>query len=255
MISVFSNILKFLTDPKNTRMLLLGVIVILAMLLMRQCEATGKAKEEVTRITNNQLALADTIRNYKDKWGNSIGEIRGLKLKIDELGDSIKFEKNKPPVTIIEYKTVIVEKIVEVPVYTLDTVIGDYSSAITFTANGEWGKSSRLLNGLIPFKIENDSLITGSATVDLKQSIWLTASILEKKKTKEVFVELKSDYPGVSFNNAQGVLIDQESVSSFKKSSRKSFGLGLQAGYGYSINGFSPYIGIGLNYTPKFLQW
>jgi hypothetical protein len=224
MISILNNILKFLIDPKNTRMLLLGVIVILVILFMRQCGETSEAKKEIIRITNNQIALSDTIRNYKDKWGNSAGEIRGLKLKIEELDDSIKFEKSKPPVTIIEYKTVIVEKIVEIPVHTFDTIIGDYNSAITFDANGEWGNSSRLLNGLIPFRIERDSLITGLATVDLKQNIWLTASILEDKKTKEVFVELKSDYPGVTFNDAQGVLIDSESVSSFKRSSRKTLG-------------------------------
>ena len=38
--------------------------------------------------------------------------------------------------------------------------------------------------------------------------------------------------------------------------SRKSFGVGVQLGIGISgANLISPYVGLGINYTPKFLQW
>jgi outer membrane protein W len=53
-------------------------------------------------------------------------------------------------------------------------------------------------------------------------------------------------------------MIDQQS-SGFKElqmQNRKSLGLGLQLGIGVTGTGnIGPYVGVGLNYTPKFLQW
>jgi len=254
---VIKNILAFLTDPKNTRMLLLGGIVVLVMLLLRQCQATVEAKDNAIRIENNWKASLDEIENYINEKGNAEAEVLALNLTIDELEDKLEFEKNKPPVTVIQYKTKVVEKIVEVPVYVIDTVMGYYYSALKFDANATWGQSSRSLSGLIPFNIKNDSLITGSAVVNLKQDIWLSASILRDRKTKEVFVNLETDYPGITFNNAQGILVDQKSKGfiDLQRQNRKTLGVGLQLGVGYGSTGFTPYVGIGLGYTPKFLQW
>ena len=41
---ILKNILGIITDPKNTRMFLLGGIVVLCILLLRQCQATDEAK-------------------------------------------------------------------------------------------------------------------------------------------------------------------------------------------------------------------
>lgn len=257
MIKLINNILSFFTDPKNTRMILLGCIVILAVLLLRQCESTSKAKSETVRIKNNQIALKDTVRNYRDKWGNSIGEIRGLKLKVEELGDSVELAKDKQPITIVKTETEIVEKIVEIPTESVDTIVGDYNSAIKFSDTKNWGKSYRQLDATVPYKISNDTVIYGSAAVKLTQNIWLSAQISQDTKTEEIFVNLKTDYPGVKFNNASGIMIDKSS-NSFKrirKKSRKTLGMGLHIGIGHTGNGISPYVGIGLSYTPKFLQW
>lgn len=252
---VLKNILAFITDPKNTRMLLLGGIVVLFVLLLRQCEATDKAKSEVSRVENNWKASLDTIRNYKDANGNSVAEIRALKLTIDEVKDSLKLEKGKDPVTVIEYRTKIVEKIEEVPVTRVDTIIGDFNSALTFGTNQIWGKSTRSIEGSIPFIISGDSIRYGNANIDLEQNIWLSAAITQDRKSKEVFVNLKTDYPGTTFNGAKGIAIDQSSINSYNKQNRKTLGIGLNIGIGYTGNGISPFVGIGINYTPKLLQW
>ena len=70
-------------------------------------------KGEVTRIQNNLIAANDTIKNYVNEKGESVGEIKGLTLTLEELQDSLKVEKMKPPITIVKYKTIIKEKIVE----------------------------------------------------------------------------------------------------------------------------------------------
>ena len=56
---ILKNIIGMLTDPKNTRMFLLGGIVVLCFLLLRQCEATEEAKGEA----NNATILA-----AKKRW-------------------------------------------------------------------------------------------------------------------------------------------------------------------------------------------
>ena len=254
---VIRNILAFITDPKNTRMLLLGFIVVLCMLLLRQCQQTEAARTETVRIDNNWKASLDTIENYINENGNAAAEIRALNLTLDEVKEELDFEKNKPPVTVIKTETVIQEKIVEVPVTVVDTVIGNFNSALSFTSKNEWGNSFREVGVTVPYTFSVDSTLFGDATIDLKQNIWLTASLIRDKKTKELFVNLETDYPGTTFNSAKGIMIDQSS-SAFKDlqlQNRKTFGLGIHLGYGLGTGGASPYVGFGVHYSPKFLQW
>lgn len=241
-----TNFFTFIT--KNTRFVLVVVIAILFFLLMKQCEAVNQAESETQRIINNQIALNDTIKNYKDKYGNVVGEIRGLTLTLDEVRKELEFEKKKPPVTIIKWKTIIVEKEVEVPVKIND-------STITVQSDKEWGKSSRSLKVEVPYSVKENKLTVGNADIELKQNIWLTASLFKDTKTKEVFVQLKTDYPNVQFNEAKGILVKEEGGSLFNPTKVKTMGLGLHIGLGLTTGGVSPYVGVGLNYTPKFLQW
>ena len=262
MINIINTTIKILTDRRTTRALLAAIIAILVFLLMQQCESTSAAKKDLTILKNNSKALQDTVRNYKDKWGNSVGEIRGLNLTLKELGNAIKYEKGRPPITIIDVRTEIVERIKEIPVYIKDTLIVQdtlkFESELFISESDTFGKSSRSISVGIPFSVK-DKLKFGKANIELKQNIWLSASILQDKKTKEVFVQVKSDYPNATFNNLKGILIDQKSkeFKSLKNSYRKSFGLGINLGMGYMplTNNFAPFVGVGISYTPKFLQW
>lgn len=246
-----------MTSPKLLRILPTVGLVVLVLLFLRQCEQTRKAEWEATRISNNWKASQDTIRNYKDKNGNSAAEIRALTLTLEEAKELVEFEKNRPPVTVIKYETQILEKIVEIPVASIDTTIGNFNSAAVIASEASWGKSSRKIKTTVPYSFTDGKALFGEATIDLEQNIFLTASISRDKKTKEVFVNLTTDYPNTRFNSAQGIMIDQSS-SGFRDlqlQSRKSLGLGLQLGVGLTGSGISPYVGVGLNYTPKFLQW
>jgi len=261
MILIVKNILGILTDPKNTRMFLLGGIVVLFFLLLRQCNETENAKGEVTRIQNNLIAANDTIRNYVNEKGESVGEIKGLTLTLDELKDSLEIERMKPPITIVKYKTIIEEKIVEVPVISTDTLItqgdNEFNSVLSFTSDSMWERSSRKLGVSVPYTFK-DGLTFGNASIDLSQNIWLNATLSQDQKTKEVFIQLTSDYPGTTFNGAQGIMIDTKSseFKSLQMQNRKPFGLGLNLGMGISGNGYiGPYVGIGISWNPKLLQW
>lgn len=254
---ILKNVLSFLGNPKILKILPTVGVVVLVFLFLRQCEQTRKAEWEATRISNNWKASQDTIRNYKDKNGNSAAEIRALTLTLDEVKKELDFEKGKPPVTVIKYETQIVERIVHIPVTTVDTIIGNFSSAAIIESDSNWGKSSRKIKATVPYSFTDGNTVFGEATIDLEQNIFLTASILRDKKTKEVFVNLSTDYPNTRFNSAQGIMIDQSSSGfrDFQLQNRKSFGFGLQLGVGLTGVGLTPYVGVGLNYTPKLLQW
>jgi hypothetical protein len=109
----------------------------------------------------------------------------------------------------------------------------------------------------LPYTL-NDSLIFGSANIGLKQNIWLDATLSQDVKTKEVFIKLTSDYPGTTFNSTQGIMINKKSSAfkSLQMENRKPFGLGLNMGVGITGQGtFGPYIGVGVSWNPKLLQW
>jgi len=265
----FKQIQNIVTNPKIIKLGMLFIIVFLIFLLVHQCERNSdiknNAKNEITRLKNNLEASDDTIKNYKDKWGNSIGEIQGLTLTLDELkskDNTIIIEKNKKPVTIIEYRTNIIEKFTKVPIYIRDTVIiqdsSKFDSSVMFEINDTFGLSNRNISVAIPYTIDS-TIFFGNANVNLEQNIWLKAAIYKDQKTNKVYVKLESDYPGVTFNNAEGILIDNSSkeYKKFQMKNRKSFGIGINLGIGYDPlhNNVAPYIGIGISYTPKFLQW
>ena len=261
MILIIKNIIGILTDPKNTRMFLLGGIGVLLFLLLRQCNQTEIAKGEVTRFQNNLVAANDTILNYVNEKGESVGEIKGLSLSLEELRDSLEYEKGRPPITIVKYKTIIEEKIVEVPVITKDTIIKQdgniFNSILSFNSDSNWAKSYRSINVDLPYSI-TDSLIFGSATIGLKQNIWLDATLSQDMKTKEIFIKLTSDYPGTTFNSTKGIMIDRKSKEfrNLQIQNRKPFGFGLNLGMGLtSVGNITPYIGIGVSWNPKLLQW
>tara|TARA_B100000768_G_scaffold157661_1_gene155846 strand:+ start:243 stop:1028 length:786 start_codon:yes stop_codon:yes gene_type:complete len=261
MIVIIKNILGILTDPKNTRMFLLGGIGVLLFLLLRQCNETEEAKGEVTRFQNNLVAANDTILNYVNEKGEAVGEIKGLSLSLEELRDSLEYEKGRPPITIVKYKTIIEEKIIEVAVVTKDTIIkqgsNNFNSILSFNSDSNWTKSSRTINVDLPYSL-TDSLTFGSATIGLKQNIWLDATLSQDVKSKEIFIKLTSDYPGTTFNSTKGIMIDRKSkeFKSLQMQNRKPFGFGLNMGIGLTGTGdITPYLGIGVSWNPKLLQW
>lgn len=231
----------------------ISFVIILGLLifLLRQCDKTQQAQDEMIRIKNNNIALKDTIKYHIDKNGFLVGEIRGLELKLDEIDQ----EFTKEPVTIIEYITEIHDSIIFKPI--IDTVIilkdSSYVYNFNYTDKLFYDKSSSFMSFNMPISVKDNILKTGDVTFGFNQNIWIEASILEENK--EVFVNLKTDYPGITFNNTRGILIKKDKdFYEFTRNQRKQFGLGLQIGLGYTGT-ITPYVGVGINYTPRWLQW
>jgi hypothetical protein len=280
MITIFKGIISFLTNPKNTRMLLFAGIVLFALLFLRQCGKTSDAKaetevakQEIVRVTNNLAASKDTIDQYMVDINTTRAEIKGYELTVEELEGEyaelladFEIEKNKPPVVIIKTVYVIKDSIIEVPIYVLpgDSMFDKYLAFSDSAVYDSIGVNYRFLTGRIPIIIdyEDSTLIPGFGTFGLELGMNLNLGLFKDKKTKEITILADTDYPGVTFTKLQGanILTDPKNKK-ILRGLRKSWGLGINVGYGMMLdipnNAFvtGPYVGVGLSYTPKILQW
>lgn len=272
---------QFLTNPKNARMIILAGFIILVLLLLHQCNRSKglkneleKQKTEAQRAQNNYEASKGSIRQYKLDDSTWRAEKLGYELTLDELkgkyadllGD-FKVEKNKPPKVVIKTIVEIKEVIREVPV--LVEIDENGGTNLVFRDSTRHNTNNyRVIDGRIPYKIvfsEKDStynLVPGNATLGLELGMNLNLGLFQDKKTKKVSIIADTDYPGITFTKLEGAsIMDDPKNKQALRSMRKTWGLGLNLGYGAVVNPSSgsvnlgPYFGLGLSYNPKFLQW
>lgn len=279
--NILRNIFKFITDPKNTRLILFVGAIILLLLFLKQCNQAKYWKGQVEqqkienrRIANNYRAAMDTIRTFKvdgDTWRS---EKAGYELSLDELKKEYKdllgdfdLEKNKPPKVVIKTEYVIKEVINNVPVYVLIDGNGD-TSMVFYDLQKYDSINYRKIDGKIPYNLVYNSkdstysVVPGKATIVFEQGVGLGLGLFKDKKTGEVSIKVDTNYPGIKFTRLDGAsIMDDPDNKKIVKSMRKPFSIGISAGYGINLNlgtgtfGTGPYLGFGINYSPKFLQF
>jgi hypothetical protein len=281
MITIFKNMLKFIIDPKNTRMIFLGVGIIFLLLFLNQCNRTAHFKNQVElekqeskRIINNYEAALDAIQQGKidkDTWR---AEKAGYEISIEELegkyanllGD-FKIEKNKPPKTIINTEFVIKEVTNNVPVLVEVDSLGNRRLAFIDSTYHD-SINYRILDGKIPYELVFDPvdsvyrLIPGNANFNIQLGMNLNLGLFQDKKTRKITIQADTDYPGVTFTTLEGAsIMDDPKNKKILRNMRKPWGIGFNVGYGILVNtgtgtiNTGPYVGFGLSYNPKFLQW
>jgi len=282
MMTIFTNILKFITDPKNTRMLLLGAVVVFLLLFLQQCNATKAAKAEVelqrqetVRISNNYEAAADTIRQSKIDENTWRAEKAGYELTIDEAKEKyvdllkdFKYEKNKPPKVIIETEIEIKEVMGNVKITSTELDSNGNATLIASDTARFDSINYRYLNGKIPYKLvfnKVDStykIVSDNGVFELRQGIGINYGLFQDKKTKKISIVATTDYPGITFTSLEGAnIMDDKKNKELIRQMRKPWSIGLNVGYGAIVdvkNGSvatGPYVGFGISYSPKFLQW
>jgi hypothetical protein len=292
MLQFFSGIWSWFTDPKNKSIRnLIGIAILVAIILMQCGQNKGlkndleAQKGEAQRIQNNYEALKDTIRQGKINDTTWLAERQALKLTMEELKKNYsdmlvgfeQFRKQTPKVierfTVNNYET-----IKEVPVYAKIDSLGNGTFAFNDTANFADG-NYRKLRGTIPFSSKffnkKDSnqvdlnkvglytqISPGNGNFILEQGMKLKVGLFEDPKTKKVSISVLTSYPGITFTQLEGADIMSDDISrKAARNLRKTWGIGLTLGYGAGVNlktsqvFFGPQMGIGITYTPKFLQW
>jgi len=273
--NILINIYNFLKGlNKNTIIFILGALFML--LFLKQCNQNADlkrqlagAKTEAERSHNNYLASQDTISYYKTQAGSLVSEKRSFVLKLEEFENNYKDLKQEytevlglnknldKQNTLLKAKIEILSRIN--PEGSV-TMLSDTSSFLNFKKIDDFGKgNSRSFEGKVKVFYTNKefSIDQKQTYFDFKQTIKLYASIDEENGYKKV--KIASFYPGLDVQDIENInLIDNKLNELPKKRSRWVEGIG--GGYGVSlINGstlsFSPWIGVSVLWTPKWLQF
>jgi len=252
-------------------------IIFLFILLMNQCNRSSKLEKDVKREYNNYISSLDTIKTISYENGKLIQEKGAYELKNSEITKEnkelikkLEIEKNKKPETVIQTVTIYKDSIVNIATTIESDIQGEKS--INFIYNPKLpGKNLLRIQGKTPFEISlikdiKDTnkhitkIIPGKTTLEIQQNIEMTAAIYRDKKTKRLMARVVTEFPNITFGELNAfTIIDNKESKKEMYSARKIFGIGINIGYGITGLGntirFGPYIGIGLQYSPKFLQF
>lgn len=272
------NLISKFVNVLNSRLFLIAGFAILVMLLLKQCRETDAAKAEALREHNNLLASQDSVRIIKKEKDLAIFEKSSFQLKVSELSDEqkklisqLELAKNgrkTTPRTIIETVVEYRDSIRNVA----STISKDSSGqeSITFLHNPQLpGKNKLKISGKVPYalginrdKLDSTkytaSISSGKVSLDVEQTIDIVTGIYQEPKSKRIMTRVSTTYPGLTFSEINSFdITDNPETRNLMKKSRKEFGLGVTVGYGFGASGVKPgiIVGVGLHYTPKFLQF
>lgn len=240
------------------------IIVILILLNLKSCKTN---KDTVRDYTNTINALSDTMTSYRTKDGVQVSKI-----------NLIQTEKAQQFLEI-KSKDAIIIKLQE-EVKKNKRRLGNTGSVTVITNTTDVQGSDTTYITMKDTVVRNDTVYlypeyTSNIKMGLKKdsSYWVTANIKSNKDTTDI---------GISLSNAYTVVIGKDKVKGFKnlfkpkvpfvevtnenpytstKTVRayqvkapkpKRFGLGVQIGYGLSLDKkpiLKPYIGVGINYN------
>lgn len=263
----------------SSRFFMLAVIVVLILLFLKQCGETSHMEAEAKREHNNYLASLDSVRTIKNENGQLIQEKSAYELKASELSESQKdlihqlglksSGRGNTPNSVINIVTEIRDS-----VNIASTIVKDPNGeeSINFLHNPEMPGNNKLkISGKTPYSISIHAdpldptkyiatILPGLTSLNLEQNIDITTGIYRDPKTRRMMTRVSTTYPGLTFNDINSFdITDNADTRKALKSARKEFGLGVQLGYGISgsSTGLSPgfYIGFGVHYSPRFLQF
>lgn len=275
-----SEILDSIYKIVSNRLVLIGAIVLLIFLSIRQCERANGAEADSKRQHNNYLAMQDSVRIIKKEKDHLIVEKSAMEIKVCELTDEQKRlitklglkdnGKSTTPSVVTEIQIVYVDRFINIP--TKVEKDKDGKESITFTHSPKMkGNNSLTISGKIPYTLDitkspdKEDLVftklnTGTAELDIKQNIEITTGIYRDPETKRLMTRVATEYPGIDFKDINSfTILDTKENRDALKAARKPYGIGVNFGIGLAANqkGIGPgiYLGIGFQYSPKFLQF
>lgn len=245
----------------DSRLLMLGVILILAVLLLQQCGATRNVKTDLAMANQNIFSLNDSIRLSKNRIGKLqyekgllVTTEKGLRDLNEELFKELKSQKED-----IAFLQKIVGRLStplpQQPIPGTGGVTGNPCDSIG-TYYAEWEDFRQFdVDNYRRLKAKTDITVQSRKVTDVKTSILtdeigfdLITGIKENEDGNfEIFV--KSNYPGFTPTKIDGAFIPRSELFPPQKKKNWSVGVGPQVGVG--VGGLEKpgpvwYFGIGL---------
>jgi len=228
---------------KNIIIICLALIA--SLLLFRSCQSNTQLKN----IASDLQAKSETIKTYRDSNQKLTSQVRSAEIYNSELitqaadlqTDLDEIKGTVTSATKVRYSTRIKEVIKTVPVYNTDTVylVNQLNQIDTTYIFSTPIYTSVFNNDHINLSITSgqDSTNFDLTTFEEFEMITYTHRKFFKSHNEVLFKSL-SPYA------------HNQKVQHYKLKEKPShrFSLGLQAGYGITLHGFSPYAGLGLQY-------
>jgi len=242
-----------------------------------------KAKVDSQRQLNNYLASHDSINVISSENETLLAQKSSMDLFYSELIQEnidllrrLDLEKKKKAKVIIQTEIEYRDTSIYIPV---TSSFENNKPSFNFKYNPTLkGKNKMFISGVLPYSISYDtcevksdsnrvnwkiqpSITPGVVHLEIEQKIDLVTGLFRDPQTKRLYVRASTDFPGITFNELNSInLLDDEESRKALRNSRKSFGIGMSVGFGFTAgsNGYivrGPNLGVGLTYTPKFLQF
>lgn len=222
-------VLTFLCNHKRTILEAFSVVALIVFMTM-SIERCSYYKDTNSK---NIIALTDSIRYYKGKYGQeiatktiAISNYKNLKLINDSLYRIIESMK------VNEKPDIVVGTDITIDNGKKDTVwLTSSSDSSIYYKRFDFGNRYRKFNGYVKGNKDSVKLSIDEDMVMFKYALAI----------KDNQVYMTSDNPYVKFNNITGLKIPESKRN-------KKFGLGPSIFMGYGNKGFNYGIGIGLQY-------
>lgn len=255
---IIRSIIDFVT--KNTKLILFILLVVAVGFAYGYRDAYVNQKAETQKQKDNIEALQDSVRTVTTKNGDLQQEKLALQSDTTqlrtlnaELADELQNQKGKVEqltqlVGELEGQLGDVETDSGIVVESRTSPVGLSNYKFTWSKSDSGEGWSKILEGY--FIVQADSsykprIVENKITRDLlNMQIFTGIKTVDDKKT--IFV--RSTYPGLNFTDINGAVISEE--NEFGQTPSR-WGIGVQLGYGYSVNSglFEPYIGVGVTYS------
>lgn len=251
-------------DKYKKDLIYIITIVVICLLLFRQCNVSADAKREKKIAEQNLYALNDTIRIVKNK-ANELQYQKGVliadKKNLASLNKDLAIELDKQKGKVFYLQQTIATLTNKPPTYipTTEYLYPDGKRSFKWDYDTTFSPgNNRALGGESFFRI--DTLKGGFKTVPLytnittdKLSIKFTTGLKKLNDKYEIFV--KSDYPGFAISQLDGAFIPSNDPIFGSPPKPKRFGIGVNIGPGIYYNpitqtpGFGFGVQVGLQYN------
>jgi hypothetical protein len=251
----------------NTNTVLFAAIIILLILLLKECGSSTDLKSQVERHQQNEKALLDTIRETKNRAGEIQTEkltLIATKKELEKLNAELAAEVAKQKGNVLQLTSTNASlKSQNRGLRTLLEQIPD-NQDITIVES-PWPKNYKLswgmdtmyssgnfkqLEGFTRLTLLNDSTVVPGLT-DITKDVngfKIVTGLTKEGDDYKIFV--KSDHPNFGVSDIEGAIIPGKNNPLF--GSPKKWGLGATVGpnisYGFGSAGPSVYVGIGVTF-------
>ncbi len=231
----------------GTIALILAVLAAIILLVIQQSQA-----RELRRARQNMAALQDSARIVTTKNGELetarlalIGDKSTLEQLNKDLAEELKKEKGK--VKFIErIKTVIQHDTLEVA--TQVTVFPDSTYRLAWKHEDAPRGGMRKLAGNTTFRFANKAIADPRTQITQDElSLTLITGLREREEDKLLEIFVRTDYPGVSFPDIQGAVVDPKMFDA-GRGSKWSIGPVFSLGLNQELK-LGGHLGVGLQYS------